>query len=180
MVAVALRLWFGRKHGWPLALHVFGLALLVFWISIEELEEGEASLLSPCALVRHVEHLQSGAEILVDGEILLHLDIADAIDERGNDGFIRHLGNLEVNIVEALDVFLRGLSRLLLDAAQVTRGRRAVTSALEVGDEAATHLVPGGDRSHGQVQEPGACAVLEGHGELVRHDFLIATGHLDA
>ena len=88
------------------------------------------------------------------GELLLHLDVADAIGECGDDGLIRHLGDLEANVVEALDVLLEGLSWLLLDAAQVTRGRRAVASALEVGDEAVTHLAqeeiePGGSfRSH--------------------------------
>ena len=66
----------------PLRFTSFGLGLLVFRLSIGELEEGEASLLSPCALVLHVEHLQSYAEILVDGELLLHLDITDTIRER--------------------------------------------------------------------------------------------------
>ena len=31
-----------------------------------------------------------------------------------------------------------------------------------------------------QVQEPGAGATLESHGKLVRHDFLVAVGRLDA
>ena len=55
------------------------------------------------------------------------------------------LRDLEAGAIEALDVLLQGLSRLVLDAAQVTRCRRAVASALEVGDEAVAHLVPGGD-----------------------------------
>ena len=53
----------------------------------------------------------------MDGELLLHLDVADAVRD---DGLVRHLGDLEANVVEALDVFLQGFSRLLLDAAQVT------------------------------------------------------------
>ena len=64
----------------------------------------------------------------MDGELLLHLDVVDTIGERGYDGLVRHLGELEVNTVEALNVFLEGLPRLLLDAAQVTcdRGRSRV------------------------------------------------------
>ena len=69
---------------------------------------------------------------------------------------------------------------MLLDVAQVTRGQRAVASALEVGDEAVAHLVPRGDRAWRQVQEPRTSTVLESHGEPVRHDFLITVGRLDA
>ena len=79
-----------------------------------------------------------------------------------------------------LDVLLQGLSWLLLDVAQVAHGRGTVASALEVGDEAGAHLVPGGDRAWGQVQKSGAGPVLESHGKPVRHDLLIAVGRLDA
>src|SRR5512140_479836 len=51
---------------------------------------------------------------------------------------------------------------------------------LEVGDEAGAHLVPGGDRAWSQVQEPGACPVLERHGKPVRHDLLVSVGSFDA
>ena len=88
MVTATLGLWLCRKHGWPLALCVLGLGLLVFSISIRELEEGEVSLLSPRALVRHVEHLQSSAEVLVDGELVLHLDVADTVGEHRDDGLV--------------------------------------------------------------------------------------------
>ena len=116
----------------------------------------------------------------MDSELFLHLDVADAIRERKDDGLIYHLGDLEANVVEALDELLDGLSWLLLDAAQVTRGRGAVTGALEVGDEAVAHLVPGGDRAVLQVQDPRASSILERHGKLVRHDLFIPVGGFDA
>ena len=97
-------------------LHILGLGLLLLWVRNRELEEGEAPLLSSCALGRQVEQLQGCAQHLMDGELLLHLDVTDAIRERGDDGLVRHLGDLEANIVEALDVLLEGLSWLLLDA----------------------------------------------------------------
>ena len=103
---------------------------------------------------RHIEHLQIQAHVLMYGKLLLHLDVADAVGERGDDGLVRDLGDLETSVVEALDVLLEGLSWLLPDAAQVTRGRQAVASALEVGDEAVVHLIPGGDGARMQVQEP--------------------------
>ena len=53
----------------------------------------------------------------MDGELFLHLDVTDAVRERGDDGFARDLGDLEAGVVEALDVFMQGLPRLLLDAA---------------------------------------------------------------
>ena len=89
----------------------------------------------------------------MDGKLFLRLDITDAISERRDNGLVRHLANLAVDVVEALDIFLQGLSKLLLDAAQVARSRRMVVSALEVGDKAAAHLLPGRDQSHGEIQE---------------------------
>ena len=85
-----------------------------------------------------------------------------------------------MGVVEALDVLLQGLSRLLLDAAQVTHDWRTVASALEVGDEAGAHLFPRGDRAGRQVQEPGAGTILERHGKPIRHDLFISVGRLDA
>ena len=53
----------------------------------------------------------------MDCRLLLHLDVTDAIKEFRDDGLLSHIGNLEASAVEALDVLLQGLSRLLLDAA---------------------------------------------------------------
>ena len=52
----------------------------------------------------------------MDVQLLLHLDVTDAVGERRDDG-IRDLGDLEAGVVEALDVLLEGLSWLLLDAS---------------------------------------------------------------
>ena len=108
----------------------------------------------------------------MDSELFLHLDVVDAIGKRGDDGLVLDLGDLEVSAVQALDVLVKGLSWLLLDAAQVARDRWAVTSALEVGDEAVAHLVSGGDRAVLQVQEPGASSILESHGSRFAITFL--------
>ena len=79
-----------------------------------------------------------------------------------------------------LDVLLQGLSRLLLNAAQVTHDRRTVASALEVGDETGAYLVPRADRVGTQVQELGASTILERHGKPVRHDLFVVVGRLNA
>ena len=55
-----------------------------------------------------------------------------------------------------------------------------VASALEVGDEAGAHLIPGGDHARSQVQQPGAVTGLECHGKLVRHDLFVTVGSFDA
>ena len=49
-----------------------------------------------------------------------------------------NLGNIEASAVEALDVVLQGLSRLLPDAAQVTHGRQTVASATTKKDTSVT------------------------------------------
>ena len=109
------------------------------------------SLLSSCALGRQVEQLQRCAQFFMDCQLLLHLDVVDAIRERRDDGRLSHLGNLEASVVEALDVLLQGLPGLLLDAAHVAHGGWPIASALEVGDEAGAHLIPGGDCAWSQV-----------------------------
>ena len=53
----------------------------------------------------------------MDCKLLLHLDVAYAVEEGRDDGFFSHLGDLEASVVEALDVFLQGFPLLLLDAA---------------------------------------------------------------
>ena len=64
--------------------------------------------------------------------------------------------------------------------SEVTRGRWTIASALEVGDEAVTHLVLGGDRAVLQAKEPGASSILESHGKPVRHDHFVVVGRFDA
>ena len=78
LVPAMLRVWLCCEHGCSFALHVLGLGLLLFWVSSWKLEEGEAYLLSSWAPGRQVEQLQ----ILVDGELLFHLGITDAIRKR--------------------------------------------------------------------------------------------------
>ena len=87
-------------------LHVLGLGLLLLRSYSWQLEERKAPLLSSCALGRQVEQLLRCAELLVDNELFLHLDVADAIREHGDDGLVRHLGDLEANVVKALDVLV--------------------------------------------------------------------------
>ena len=106
LIPSSLRIWLCREHDSPLALHFLGLGLLVFWVGIWKLEEVKASLLSSRALGRHIEHLQSRARVLMYSELLLHLDITDAIGECRDDGLVYYLGDLEANTVEMLDVLL--------------------------------------------------------------------------
>lgn len=89
-----LGVWFRCKHGCSLALHVLGLGFLLLWVCSRELEEGEAPLLSSSTLGRDVEQLQGRAQLLVDSELFLHLDVADAIRERRDDGLVVTLGIL--------------------------------------------------------------------------------------
>ena len=59
LISALLGVWFCREHGSPLALHILGLGLLLFWIG--SWKEGEAPFLSPGALGRQVEQLQGCA-----------------------------------------------------------------------------------------------------------------------
>lgn len=77
-ISAALGVWFFCEYGHSLALHVLDLGLLLLWLRSRELEEGETPLLSPRTLGFYVEQLQGRAQLLMDGEILLHLDIMDA------------------------------------------------------------------------------------------------------
>ena len=44
----------------------------------------------------------------MDRKLFFHLDVMDSIGEHRDDGLVRHLGNLETNIVEVLNVLLEG------------------------------------------------------------------------
>ena len=66
MVSAALHLRLSRKHGYSLALHIFGLGLLVYRVGGWKLEEGEVPFLSSCALGRQIEQLLRCAQLLVD------------------------------------------------------------------------------------------------------------------
>ena len=82
LISTPLGVWLCCEHNCSLALHVLGLGFLLLRVRSRELKEGEAPFLSSCALGRQVEQLQRCAQILVDGKLLLHLNIADAIGER--------------------------------------------------------------------------------------------------
>ena len=47
LISSPLGVWFCREHGSPLALHILGVGLLLFWVSCRELEEGEAPFRQP-------------------------------------------------------------------------------------------------------------------------------------
>ena len=74
-----LGVWLSCKHNCSFALHVLGLGFLLLRISCWNLEEGEASLLSPGAFGRQVEQLQRCAQVFMDCQLLFHLDVTDAI-----------------------------------------------------------------------------------------------------
>ena len=70
----------------------------------------QATLLCLGPLVGDVEHLQGRAYVLMDGELVLHLDVLDAIIERRGDGLVRRLWDLEANIHEATYVLVQVLA----------------------------------------------------------------------
>src|SRR4051812_40868406 len=81
LISAPLGVWFCREHGSPLALHILGLGLLLFWVCGRQLEEGEAPFLSPGALGRQVEQLQGSTQVFMHRQLLLHLDVAHTVGE---------------------------------------------------------------------------------------------------
>ena len=55
LISAPLGVWFCCEHGSPLALHILGLGLLLFWVRGRQLEEGETPFLGPGALGCQVE-----------------------------------------------------------------------------------------------------------------------------
>ena len=70
------------EHHCLFELHVLGLGLLFLHSCSWQLKEREAPLLSSCTLGCYVEQLQSRAQLLMDGELFLHLDVTDAVGKR--------------------------------------------------------------------------------------------------
>ena len=111
------------------------------WLVLDE----QAALLSLGALVRQVEELDDGGDVVVDAKLLEHPHVRDSSLEGRNDLCVGGIGNLVAHLAEAMDVLADGLARLLAHGAKVVVLEATLVRALEVRHEApgtATRAAP--------------------------------------
>jgi hypothetical protein len=160
-----------------LALRVLGLGL--WGKHLRQVVHEEPPLLGLGASVGDLEEPEDGSQLIIHGQLFLHLDVDDAHGERGDNLLIGDPGNLVPHLAEALDVLTKSFALVLTHRLEIILGGGALVRRHEIGDELTAQILP---RSYGFVQkihEPSPWSVLEGHGKPINHHTLISTRGLN-
>jgi hypothetical protein len=112
-----------------------------------------AALDSPGALVGHSEERGDSFHVM-RGQLLQHLFITHSLAESGDDGSIGDTGYSPSYLGEAGDEGPESFPGLLPHCVEVSLHAMLLVSADEVRCEPRTKLIPGVDRSWGEVHEP--------------------------
>ena len=138
------------------------------------LADEEASFLGLGALVGDPEEFHRSEEfILMDPELLMHPLIGGTGGEGVDDLLVGDVGDTAADLAEALNVLTESFARVLLDGLEIPLGRGTVVRRLEIGLELVAEVFPGGNRLLGEVHQPRAGVVLEGHGKPIGHDAMV-------
>ena len=141
------------------------------------LADEEASFLGFGALVGDPEEFHRGEEfVLMDPELLMHLLVSGTGGEGVDDLLVRDVRDAATDLTEALNVLAKSFARVLLDGLEVPLGCGTVVRRLEIGLELAAEVFPRGNGLLGEVHQPRAGVVLEGHGKPIGHDAVIPMG----
>jgi hypothetical protein len=138
--AALLMLGFHREDGSLLALGVLGLRL--WGKCIRQVVHEEPPLLSLGAAVGDFEEPDDGSQVIIQGQLLPHLDVADARGEHGDDLLIGDPGNLVPYLAEALDVLTKRLALVLTHRLKIVLGGGALVRGHEVSDELRAQVLP--------------------------------------
>jgi hypothetical protein len=175
--AVLLMIRFRREGSRLLTLRVLGLQL---WLKrLRQVVHEEPPLLSLSASVGDLEEPDDGSQLIIHGQLLLHLDVGDAHEEHGDNLLIGDLGNLVPHLAEALDVLAKRFALVLTHRLEIILGGGALVRRHEVGDELTAQVLP---RSHGfvrKIHEPSPRSVFEVHGKPISHHTLVSTCSLN-
>jgi hypothetical protein len=167
-----------RREGCSLlALGVFGLGL--WGKRLRQVVHEEPPLLGLGAPVGDLEEPDDGSQLIVHGQLFLHLDVGDTHGECGDDLFIGDLRDLVPHLAEALDVLAKHFALVLTHRLEIVLRGGVLVCRHEVGDELATQIVPRSYRFVQKVHEPSPWSILEGHGEPIGHHTLISTRGLN-
>jgi hypothetical protein len=132
VVPVALFMTRLRHEGSSLlTLRVLGLGL---WRKrLRQIVHEEPPLLGLGASVGELEEPDDGSQLIVHGQLFLHLDVGDARGERGDNLLIGDPGNLVPHLAEALDVLAKRFALVLTHRLEIILGGGALVHRHEVG-----------------------------------------------
>jgi hypothetical protein len=138
--AALLMLRLRREDSSLLALGVLGLRLWGkrLWQVVHE----EPPLLSLGTPVGDLAEPSNGSQLMIDGQLLPHLDVGDARGERGDDLLIGDRGNLVPHLAEALVVLTKRLALVLTHRLKIVLGGGALVRGHEVSDELTAQVLP--------------------------------------
>jgi hypothetical protein len=175
--AALLMIKFRREGSSLLALRVLGLGL--WGKCLRQVVHEEPPLLGLSASVGDLEEPDDGGQLIIHGQLFLHLDVGDARGERGDNLLIGDPGNLVPHLAEALDVLTKRFTLVQTHCLEIILDGGALVRRHEVGDELTTQILP---RSYGFVQkihEPSPRSIFEGHWKPISHHTLISTRGLN-
>jgi hypothetical protein len=136
MLMIGLR----REGSGLLTLRVLGLGL--WGKHLRQVMHEEPPLLILGAPIGDLEEPDDGSQLIIHGQLFLHLDVGDTRGERGDDLLIGDPGNLVPHLAEALDVLAKHFSLVLMHRLEIILGGRALVCRHEVGDELMAQILP--------------------------------------
>jgi hypothetical protein len=98
----------------------------------------EPPLLGLGTSVGDLEEPDNRSQLIIQGQLFLHLDVGDARGERGDNLLIGDPGNLVPHLAEALDVLAKHFALVLTRLLEIILGGGALIRRHEVGDELTT------------------------------------------
>jgi hypothetical protein len=129
-----LMIWLRREDSGLLSLGILGLWL---WGGgrLRQIMHEEPPFLGLGVAIGDLEEPDDGGQLIIHGQLLLHLDVGDARGERGDDLLVGDPGDLFPNLAEALDVLTKHLALVLTHHLKIVFGGGALVCGHEVGNE---------------------------------------------
>jgi hypothetical protein len=168
---------FRRKGSSLLTLRVLGLWL--WGKCLQQVVHEEPPLLSLGASVGDLEEPDDGSQLIIHGQLFLHLDVGDARGEHGDNLLIGDLRNLVPHLAEALDVLAKRCALVLPHRLEIILGGGALVCRHEFGDELTAQILPRSYIFVQKIHEPSLRSILEGHGKPISHHTLVSTRSLN-
>jgi hypothetical protein len=161
-----------REGSSLLTLRVLGLGL--WGKCLRQVVHEEPPLLGLGASVADLEEPDDGSQLIIPGQLFLHLDVGDARGERGDNLLIRDPGNLVPHLAEALDVLVKRFALVLTHRLEIILSGGVLVRRHEVGDELTAQILPRSYRFVRKIHEPSLRSILEGHGKPISHHTLVS------
>jgi hypothetical protein len=122
-----------REDNSLLALGVLRLGLRERYL--RQIVHEEPPLVALGAPIGDLEEPDHGGQLIVHGQLFLHLDVSDARGEHGDDLLIGDPRNLVPHLAETLDVLSKHIALVLMHRLEVILRGGVLVRSYEIGDE---------------------------------------------